>query len=130
MFSALADAPFEWDVVVEPGDKNKASAMFVNGVVVSQQSKNQAAAQKWITFLSSSDEMTKARLDTSWELPPVADEGTLAAYLDQPKPANRKAVLDALGATVLPPVIERQQEMQDAVTRELAAAAAGSKPVA
>lgn len=130
MFSALADAPFEWDVVVEPGDKNKASAMFVNGVVVSQQSKNQAAAQKWITFLSSSDEMTKARLDTSWELPPVADEGKLAAYLDQPKPANRKAVFDALGATVLPPVIERQQEMQDAVTQELAAAAAGSKPVA
>ena len=31
---------------------------------------------------------------------------------------------------MLPPVIERQQEMQDAVTKELTAAAAGRKDVA
>ncbi len=34
MFSAMAEAPFEWDVVVEPGNTKKASAMFVNGLVV------------------------------------------------------------------------------------------------
>jgi multiple sugar transport system substrate-binding protein len=80
--------------------------------------------------MSSSDTMTKVRLDTSWELPPVGDESKLSAYLKQPKPANRKAVFDALSDTVLPPVIERQQEMQDAVTKELGEAAAGRKPVA
>lgn len=128
-FSALADASFDWDVVVEPGDTTKASAMFVNGLVVSSASKNKEAAQKWIGFLSSSDTTTKIRLDTSWELPPVGDENKLASYLDQPKPANRKAVFDALEDTVLPPVIERQQEMQDAVTKELGEAAAGRKPV-
>ncbi|MFC0622547.1 ABC transporter substrate-binding protein [Kribbella deserti] len=130
MFSAMADAPFDWDVVVEPGSKQKASAMFVNGLVVSAASKNAEAAQKWITFLSSSDTTTKTRLATSWELPPIADEAQLAPYLEQKKPANRKAVLEALEATVLPPVIERQQEMQDIVTQELTAAAAGRKPVA
>jgi multiple sugar transport system substrate-binding protein len=130
MFSALAEAPFEWDVVVEPGDTTKASAMFVNGLVVSSAAKNAGAAQKWITFLSSSDIMTTTRLDTSWELPPVADQSKLAPYLEQAKPANRQAVFDALDATVLPPVIERQQEMQDAVTKELTEAAAGRKPVA
>jgi multiple sugar transport system substrate-binding protein len=130
MFSGMADAPFEWDVVVEPGDKARASAMFVNGLVVSAVSKNQEAAQKWITFLASSDATTKARLATSWELPPVADETQLASYLEQKKPANRKAVFEALEATVLPPVIERQQEMQDIVTQELTAAASGRKPVA
>jgi multiple sugar transport system substrate-binding protein len=129
MFSAMADAPFEWDVVVEPGNTKKASAMFVNGLVVSAASKNAEAAQKWITFLASSDETTKTRLASSWELPPVADEAKLAPYLQQPKPANREAVFTALEETVLPPVIERQQEMQDLVTQELTSAAAGRKPV-
>ena len=130
MFDALADASFEWDVVVEPGDTTKASAMFVNGLAVSSASKNTEAAQKWITFLAASDTTTKVRLDTSWELPPVADESKLASYVDKPKPANREAVFDALEKAVLPPVIERQQEMQDAVTKELGEAAAGRKPVA
>ncbi|MEV6417298.1 sugar ABC transporter substrate-binding protein [Kribbella sp. NPDC051718] len=129
MFSAMAEAPFDWDVVVEPGNTKKASAMFVNGLVVSAASKNADAAQKWVTFLASSDDTTKTRLATSWELPPVADEAKLAPYLDQKKPANRKAVFSALEATVLPPVIERQQEMQDLVTAELTSAAAGRKPV-
>ncbi len=130
MFSGMADAKFDWDVAVEPGNTEKASAMFTNGAVVSAQSKNQAAAQKWITFLTSSDEMAQKRLETSWELPPVADEARLAAYLDAGKPANRQAVFDSLDATVLPPVIERQQEMQDAVSKELSSAAAGRKSVA
>lgn len=129
MFSAMAEAPFDWDVAVEPGNTKKASAMFVNGLVVSAASKNADAAQKWVTFLASSDDTTKTRLATSWELPPVADEAKLAPYLDQKKPANRKAVFSALEATVLPPVIERQQEMQDLVTAELTSAAAGRKPV-
>jgi multiple sugar transport system substrate-binding protein len=129
MFSALADAKFDWDVVVEPGNTRKASAMFVNGLVVNAASKNAEAAQKWITFLASSDETTKTRLSTSWELPPVADEAKLAPYLQQPKPANREAVFTALDETVLPPVVERQQEMQDLVTQELTSAAAGRKTV-
>jgi len=125
MFSAMKDAPFNWDVVVEPGDTAKASAMFANGVAVNSASKNKAAAQKWLTFLSSSDDMVTARLKTSWELPPVADTSKLSSYLSAGKPANRQAVFDSLNATVLPPVVERQQEMQDAVTKKLTEAAAG-----
>ncbi|TCO56048.1 ABC transporter substrate-binding protein [Actinocrispum wychmicini] len=129
-FSTLKDVSFDWDVVVEPGDTTKASAMFVNGLTVSSASKNKDAAQKWISYLSASDTTAKVRLDSSWELPPVADQSKLASYLSQPKPANRKAVFDALENSVLPPVIKRQQEMQDAVTKELGEAAAGRKPVA
>jgi multiple sugar transport system substrate-binding protein len=129
MFGALAEVTFEWDVVVEPGNTEKASAMFTNGVVVNNTSKNKAAAQKWISFLTSSDDMVTTRLKTSWELPPVADEAKLASYLDAGKPANRQAVFDSLDKTVLPPVIERQQEMQDAVGKELTEAAAGRKSV-
>ncbi|WP_051399626.1 ABC transporter substrate-binding protein [Haloechinothrix halophila] len=129
MFSQLEEVDFEWDVVVEPGGARKASAMFTNGLAVSAASENQDAAQKWISFLASSDKTAEVRLDTSWELPPVADETKLASYLDQPKPDNREAVFTSLDAAVLPPVIERQQEMQDVVTQELSDAAAGRKTV-
>jgi multiple sugar transport system substrate-binding protein len=125
MFSALKDVPFDWDVVVEPGDTTKASAMFANGVAVNSASKNKDAAQKWLAFLTSSDAMVTTRLKSSWELPPIADTSKLSSYLSAGKPANRQAVFDSLDATVLPPVIERQQEMQDAVTKELTEAAAG-----
>lgn len=125
MFSAMKDVPFNWDIVVEPGDTTKASAMFANGVAVNSASKNKDAAQKWLTFLSSSDAMVTTRLKSSWELPPVADTSKLSSYVSAGKPANRQAVFDSLNATVLPPVIERQQEMQDAVTKELTEAAAG-----
>ena len=79
----MADATFDWDIVVEPGDTKKASAMFTNGAVVSAASKNQEAAQKWVTFLTSSDDMVKTRLATSWELPPVADNGKVAPLPDR-----------------------------------------------
>ena len=129
MFDSLQDTDFEWDVVVEPGDTVQASAMFANGVVVNAQSKKAEAAQRWVTFLTSSKEMVDTRLGTSWELPPVSDDAAFSSYLDKGKPENRKAVLDSLDATVLPPVIEAQQEMQDIVDEELSAVAAGRKPV-
>lgn len=129
MFDGMADAPFEWDIAVEPGDATKASAMFTNAAVVNAKSANAEAAQKWITFLTSSEEMVETRLDTAWELPPVADESLLEAYLTKGKPANRQAVLDSLDKTVLPPVIEAQQELQDIVGQELSAAADGQKSV-
>jgi multiple sugar transport system substrate-binding protein len=130
VFGSFADTPANWDIAVEPGNTTKASAMFTNGVVVNAASKNKDAAQKWIAFLSASDVTAKTRLATSWELPPVADETQLASYLDQKKPTNRKAVFESLEATVLPPVIERQQEMQDILTKELGNVAAGRKSVA
>jgi len=129
MFSAMADVPFEWDVVVEPGQAQDASAVFANSAVVSASSENPDVAQEWVEFLGGSDTAVQTRLESSWELPPVADEAALAAYTEQSPPANRQAVLDAVEFAVMPPVIERQQEMQDAVTEELTSAAAGRKSV-
>lgn len=129
MFDALKDVPFEWDVAVEPGDTTKASAMFTNGVVVNAKSTRADAASKWVTYLTSSKTMADTRLASSWELPPVSDDSVFATYLSKGKPKNRQAVLDSLEKTVLPPVIEAQQEMQDALTQELTAAASGRKPV-
>lgn len=128
-FGQLTDVDFKWDIVVDPGDVTKASAMFANGAAVSASSEHKAAAQQWVDFLASSDVTTQVRLESSWELPPVADESKLSAYLEVTPPDNRQAVFDSLDAVVLPPVIERQQEMQDILTEELGNAAAGRASV-
>jgi multiple sugar transport system substrate-binding protein len=128
-FAGLKDVPFEWDVVVEPGDATKASAVFHNAVAVSSGTRNGKDAYAWARFLSSSNVAATTRIQSSWELPPVADQQVLAGYLKDPKPANRQAVFDSLKSIALPPVIKRQQEMQDAVTKHLTEAAAGRTSV-
>ncbi|MFI7230509.1 ABC transporter substrate-binding protein [Nonomuraea angiospora] len=128
-FAGLKDVPFGWDVVVEPGDSAKASAVFHNAVAASSTTKHGKEAWAWARFLSASDTAATTRIQSSWELPPVSDQQVLSGYLKDPKPANRQAVFDSLKSIALPPVIKRQQEMQDAVTKELGEAAAGRMSV-
>jgi multiple sugar transport system substrate-binding protein len=130
MFGAFADAPFGWDIAVEPGNTQQASALFSNAVGVSATSENQEAAAKFAEFLTSSDVMVETRLDAGWELPATSDEAALESYLTLGDPENRQAVFDSLEQVALPPVVaEGQQEMQDVMTEELVEAQAGRKSV-
>ncbi|PZG18607.1 ABC transporter substrate-binding protein [Nonomuraea aridisoli] len=124
-FAGLKDVPFEWDVVVEPGDASKASAVFYNAVAASATTRHGKEAYAWARFLSASDVAATTRIASSWELPPVSDQQVLSGYLKDPKPANRQAVFDSLESIALPPVVKRQQEMQDVVTEQLGEAVAG-----
>jgi multiple sugar transport system substrate-binding protein len=131
VFGALADAPFTWDIAVEPGNTQQASAVFSNAVGVSAASENIAAASAFAEFLTSSQTMIDVRLDTGWELPPTSDEDQLAVYLTKDTPANRQAVFDSLDSIALTPLVENgQQEMQDIITEELIEAQAGRKSAA
>jgi multiple sugar transport system substrate-binding protein len=130
VFGAVADVPFGWDIAVEPGNTQQASAVFSNAVGVSSGSEHPEAAAKFAEFLTSSDVMVQTRLDAGWELPPISDEAALAAYLEKDDPANRQAVFDSLDGIALPPVVaEGQQEMQDIMTEELVEAQSGRKTV-
>jgi multiple sugar transport system substrate-binding protein len=130
VFGAVADVPFNWDIAVEPGNTEQASAVFSNAVGVSATSEHVEAATKWAEFLTSSDAMVEARLDSGWELPPISDEAQLATYLEKGKPANRQAVFDSLEGIALPPVVAQgQTEMQDILGEELVEAQAGRKTV-
>jgi multiple sugar transport system substrate-binding protein len=130
VFGSVADVPFAWDIAVEPGNTEQASAVFSNAVGVSSASKHPEAAAKFAEFLTSSDVMVQTRLDSGWELPPISDEAALATYLEKDDPANRQAVFDSLDGIALPPVVaEGQQEMQDIMTEELVEAQAGRKTV-
>ncbi|MFP5333367.1 MAG: ABC transporter substrate-binding protein [Acidimicrobiia bacterium] len=125
MFSAFEQAPFAWDVVVEPGNTQGGSHFFANGVAVSASSDKQEAAYKWLRFFTSSPEAAQIRVGASWELPTLTDESLYADYLSLEPPANREAVLKSLENVVVPPVIERQAEMQDLVNGLLERALAG-----
>ena len=130
VFGAVADVPFGWDIAVEPGNTEQASAVFSNALGVSANSEHPEAAAKWAEFLSSSDTTVDVRLDAGWELPPISDDAKLATYLDKGTPDNRQAVFDSLDGIALPPVVATgQAEMQDIMTEELVEAQSGRKTV-
>lgn len=115
MFGAFADAPFNWDVQLEPMINQHAHHFFANGVAVSASTQQAEAAIKWAEYLASSETAAKVRVESSWELPALNEAAYFEDYLKQTPPANRAAVFEALESPVTPPVIVRQNEMQDAV---------------
>jgi len=130
MFGVLADMEDGWDIAVEPGNTTQASHFFANAAVASSTTDHPAEAAAWLQHLASSEVTVEQRLEGNWELPAVFDESLLAPYLEQSPPANRQAVFDSLDAVVVPPVIERQQELQDTVTQALERAVLGQVDVA
>ena len=118
-FAGLNESGVDYDIVVEPGDAQQANAVFMNGAVASAGTDHPDEAALWIAFLTGSPTTVDTRLASSWELPAVSDEEAFASYLEITPPDNRQAVFDALDHIALPPVIERQQEMQDIVTQAL-----------
>ncbi len=129
MFSAFEANTFEWDIVVEPGNTEGGSHFFANGVAVSAASDRQEAAYRWLRFFTSSDEAARIRVAASWELPTLTDPTLYDAYLAVEPPANREAVLASLENVVVPPVIERQAEMQDALNGLIERALGGEMTV-
>ncbi len=119
MFAAFEEAPFAWDIQVEPGMEEKATHFFANGVSVFAASENRDAAWEWAKFFTSSPEMAGIRVDSGWELPTLSNSEYVEGYLAQEVPENREAVFNSLEYSIVPPVIERQNEMQDAVNQLL-----------
>ena len=115
MFSAFVDADFVWDVQIEPAINQHAHHFFANGVAVSASTEHAEAAAAWAEFLTASEEAATVRVASSWELPALDKPEYFDSYLEQTPPTNREAVFMALKSPVTPPVIERQNEMQDAI---------------
>ncbi|MBK8085298.1 MAG: sugar ABC transporter substrate-binding protein [Devosia sp.] len=122
-----ANAKFNWDIALEPGNTAKAHHFFANGVAVSANSANQQAAYEWLKFLTSSKEAVEIRIKAGWELPAVTDASYVQGYLDQPAPESREVVFQALDTAVTPPVINNWNQLTDIVGKELEAAKLGQK---
>ena len=119
MFGSYKDAPFQWDIAMEPGMANKATHFFANGVSAFAATKHSAEAYEWIKFFTSDPEMANIRIAAGWELPALKDPALFEDYLKQTPPANRQVVIDSLEFAVVPPVIVRQSEMQDGINKLL-----------
>lgn len=115
MFGAFEEADFAWDVQLEPMINQHAHHFFANGVGVSSTTSNPEAAAAWVEFLTSSEVAATVRVNSSWELPALDKPEYFESYLEQTPPENREAVFQALESPVTPPVIVRQNEMQDGV---------------
>lgn len=115
MFGAFAEAPFTWDVQIEPALNQHAHHFFANGVAVSAETPHAEAAAAWAQYLTSSETAATVRVESGWELPALDQPEYFESYLTQTPPANRAAVFQALESAITPPVIERQNEMQDAI---------------
>jgi multiple sugar transport system substrate-binding protein len=119
MFASFADAPFAWDIQVEPGLAQQATHFFANGVSAFAATSHPQEAWEWLRFITSSPEVVSIRIETGWELATLNAPEYFSAYLEQFPPGNRQAVFDSLNFAITPPVIERQNEMQDIVNRLL-----------
>ncbi len=115
MFGAFSEADFEWNIEVEPGMSTKATHFFANALVISSSTEKAEAAWKWAKFFTASDESAKMRIRTGWELPTISDPGAVTSYLTAGNPENRQAVFNSLKYSIVPPVIERQNELQDGI---------------
>ncbi|MEJ2709409.1 MAG: sugar ABC transporter substrate-binding protein [Anaerolineales bacterium] len=111
MFSEYSKAPFNWDIAVEPGMAKHATHFFTNAVTVFAASQHPQEAWEWVKFFTSSEEMSKIRLASNWELPAVNKPEYVQEYLDITPPASRQVVYDSLKYVVMAPVIAHQEEM-------------------
>ncbi len=118
-FSTFASSSVHWDVVLEPGDQQKAHQYFANAVAISGKTAHADAAYKWLRYLTSSSVAANTRIASSWELPAVSDQSLVSKYLTQTPPANRQAVFQALNTLVLPPVISKETQMENIITNDL-----------
>ena len=105
-FSTFAEkCAFDWDIVVEPGYKDKATFFFANVNCVSPSSDKKEAAAKFIDAMGSDPDIVQLRLDASWELPTIADQSRLSQYLEMTPPANRAAVFTSMDYASAPPAL-------------------------
>ncbi|HPR77292.1 MAG TPA: hypothetical protein PLR69_01725, partial [Candidatus Limiplasma sp.] len=72
---------------------------------VSPSSKQQEAAAKFAQAMGSDPDIVQLRLDSSWELPTIADQTKLSEYLTITPPANRAAVFKSMDYAIAPPAL-------------------------
>lgn len=113
MIPQFSDAPFAWDIALEPGNTTKAHHFFSNAVAISNDTEQVDAAWAWQGFLSASPEAAQLRIEANWELPAITDQALLDSWVEQTPPESRHLVFEALETLVTPPPFTNQALVQD-----------------
>ena len=112
---------FDWDIVVEPGYKDKATFFFANVNCVSPDSAKKEAAAKFIDAMGSDPDIVQLRLGANWELPTIADQSKLSQYVEVTPPANRAAVFTSMDFAAAPPALLEQGAVSEIIGNVLSA---------
>ena len=112
-FGRFADASFNWDIALEPGNTQKAHHFFADSLVVSKDTKNEEAAWKFMKFMTSDPFAVALRIEKGWSVPAITDESVMASYYKLDKPVSRKVVNETLDSLVLPPVGPNPEQWND-----------------
>ncbi len=127
MLGTFGDVSFNWDISLEPGNTQKVHHVFADGVVGSANTKNPEAVWKFIKFMSVDSEATQIRLDTNWDLPVTNDDTIKEKFFAIEKPASREVIFEALDTGIMPPVVDKYSQVQDAINEELDKAVIGKQ---
>jgi len=119
-FATFKDAPFKWDIALEPAMKQHATHFFADAVGVFSASKHPAEAWEWVKFFTSDPRAAQLRITSGWSLPALNNKDYVKDYLNQTPPASRQVVFDSLQYAVVQPVIVRESELIDLINSMLA----------
>jgi len=117
-----AECNFRWDVMVEPGNVQKAHNAFVEGLAASKTTKYPEAAWRFMKFLAIDEDAVKIRIDSGWNIPVVNDESIMAAYYAITPPESRKYIAAINDSSVMPPlgpIPEKWNELTTIVNEEI-----------
>lgn len=112
----FSDAPFAWDIALEPGNTQKAHQFFADGLAVSKDTQHAEAAWKFLKFMSANPFVVDKRIEKDWSVPAVSDEQMLDNYFKKTPPESKKVVIDALDTLVLPPVGPKPEKWNELTT--------------
>ncbi len=110
------ECSFKWDVMVEPGNTNKAHNAFVEGLVVSKNTKYPEASWKLMKYLATDKDAVAIRIEKGWNIPVVNDESIMAAYYAMTPPESRKYIAAINDSSVMPPLGPIPQYWNDLTT--------------
>lgn len=129
LLNTFSDAPFKWDIALEPGNTKKVHHVFAEGTVANNKTKNSEAAWKFIKFMSVDPIATKIRMESNWEIAAAANEDVKKNFIENNKPESREVVFKAVETGIMPPVVKNYSQIQDIVNKELDKAVIQAKTV-
>lgn len=116
------NAKCKWDIVLEPGNTQKAHHFFSNGLVVYKDTKKSEAAWKFMKYMAIDPFVVNTRIDKGWNVPVLNSDEIMNAYYKKTPPESKKVVTDILDSLVLPPlgpIPDKWADVQKALGDEL-----------
>lgn len=129
MLGAFADVPFNWDIVVEPGNTQKASHFFANGLAINSETQQAEAAYKFIEFYTTNADVISTRIENGLELPATKNTAAIEEFTTLGSGEDRSMVFKSLDNIALPPTPASISfnELADVVDAEVQAAKLNQK---